>query len=413
MDGQLYLILFDMYFTTKNKRMGTNRARVLIVGAGPAGLGVAIALKKAGVDDMLIVDAREIGASFLNWPRQMSLLTPSFHSNSFGLTDLNSIDPETSPADFLRTQHPKGNHYAKYLRAVAEYHKLPVRTGVRVSALRKDEEQFIATTNKGEFYADIVVWASGQFFTPRDQAFPGAELALHSSKVHDWNDLEGDEFTVIGGYESGVDAALNLVELGKSVCLHSRGEPWSSDHPDPSRSLSPRTLDRLREVLQSPEKTKNLNLYKNSDIRRIEESKGWWILMDQDEIPSVSHTRPILANGFQSGLGLVESLFEQDENDLPVFTEEADESSITPGLFYSGPALVHRNSLFCFIYKFRARFGVIAHEIATRLGMPKVDEKLMSYLKAGFMNTDLDCCTDCECAIKPAEAAPEPKAFSS
>lgn len=385
---------------------------MLIVGAGPSGIGVATALKQAGVTDMQIIDAREIGASFLNWPRQMSLLTPSFHSNSFGLTDLNAIDPETSPADYLRTQHPKGDQYAKYLKAVATYHELPVRTGVRVSALEKEGDQFIATTNEGDFFADIVVWATGQFFSPRDQAFPGAELALHSSKVNDWKELEGDEFTVIGGYESGLDAALNLVDLGKTVSLHSRGEPWTSDDPDPSRSISPRTLDRLRDILQSPEKSKKLELFKNSDICSIEESQGWWTLLDQDEIPSVSYTRPILANGFHSGLGLVESLFRHDENNLPVFSEEADESTSTPGLFYTGPALVHRNSLFCFIYKFRARFGVVAREIANRLGKPEVDDKLMSYLKAGFMNTDLDCCTNCECAIEPSNSAPEPKAFS-
>ena len=383
------------------------------MGAGPAGLGVAAALKQAGVNDMLIIDAREIGASFLNWPSQMSLLTPSFHSNSFGLTDLNSIEPQTSPADFLRTQHPDGIQYAKYLKAVAKYHELKVRTGVSVSGLREEEEYFVATTNEGDFSADIVVWATGQFFTPREHAFPGAELALHSSKVKDWTECEGDEFTVIGGYESGVDAALNLVELGKSVGIHSRGEPWSSDHPDPSRSLSPRTFDRLRKILQSSDKTKSLELYKNSDIRRIEESEGWWTLFDQDDIPSVSQTRPILANGFHSGLGPIETLFEFDDNNLPIFTEEADESTITTGLFYSGPALVHRNSLFCFIYKFRARFGVVAREIANRLGKREVDEKLMPYLQAGFMNTDLDCCTECECAIKPTESAPQPSAFSS
>lgn len=401
-----------MYFATEHQPKESARTSVLIVGAGPSGIGVATALKQAGVTDMQIIDAREIGASFLNWPRQMSLLTPSFHSNSFGLTDLNAIDPETSPADYLRTQHPKGDQYAKYLKAVATYHELPVRTGVRVSALEKEGGQFIATTNQGDFFADIVVWATGQFFSPRDQAFPGAELALHSSKVNDWKELEGDEFTIIGGYESGLDAALNLVDLGKTVCLHSRGEPWTSDDPDPSRSISPRTLDRLRDILQSPEKSKKLELFKNSDICSIEESQGWWTLLDQDEIPSVSYTRPILANGFHSGLGLVESLFRHDENNLPVFSEEADESTSTPGLFYSGPALVHRNSLFCFIYKFRARFGVVAREIANRLGKPEVDDKLMSYLKAGFMNTDLDCCTNCECAIEPSNSAPEPKAFS-
>ena len=232
-----------MYFATNQKPKGTVRTEVLLVGAGPAGIGVATALKQAGVSDILVVDAREIGAAFLNWPRQMSLLTPSFHSNSFGLTDLNAIDPLTSPADFLRTQHPKGNQYAKYLQAVAKYHELPVNLGIQVSALTKEDEHFIATTNDGDIIANIVVWATGQFFSPRDRVFPGSDLALHSSKVSDWSELDGDEFTIIGGYESGVDAALNLVDLGKTVGLHSRGEPWSSDDPDPSRSLSPRTLD--------------------------------------------------------------------------------------------------------------------------------------------------------------------------
>ncbi|MED5280592.1 MAG: hypothetical protein VYA10_03840 [Verrucomicrobiota bacterium] len=74
--------------------------------------------------------------------------------------------------------------------------------------------------------------------------------------------------------------------------------------------------------------------------------------------------------------------------------------------------MVHRKSLFCFIYKFRARFGVVAREIASRLGKSEIDEKLSSYDKAGFINTDLDCCTNCECAIEPSDAAPEPKAFS-
>jgi hypothetical protein len=79
----------------------------------------------------------------------MSLLTPSFHSNSFGFTDLNSIEPETSPADFLHTQHPTGPQDAKYLQAVAEYHELPVQTGIQLTNLEKQGDQFFACTDEG------------------------------------------------------------------------------------------------------------------------------------------------------------------------------------------------------------------------------------------------------------------------
>ncbi|MEM9079344.1 MAG: NAD(P)/FAD-dependent oxidoreductase [Verrucomicrobiota bacterium] len=392
------------------------QTRVLIVGAGPAGLGISLALKKALVADQLVVDAREIGAAFRSWPKDMALLTPSFFSNAFGLTDLNSIDPDTSPADFLHTQHPKGPAYAKYLQALVTHFKLPVRTGIKITNVRKTSDGFVVDSSQGTIYADYVVWAAGQFFYPRDNDFPGSELALHSSKVEDWSKLEGDSFTVVGGYESGVDAALNLINNGKSVRLISRGEPWASDHPDPSRSLSPRTLDRLRDLLRSPEKAQKLEFMKDTVIKSIEAGEGFWTLRDHDDIPIATTTRPILANGFHSGLGVVSPLFEHNKHGNPIFTEAADESTITSGLFYSGPSLVHRNALFCFIYKFRARFGVVAAEIARRLGKSDIEENLASYAKAGFMNTDLDCCTSCECAVDSEDAStsdtPQPASFA-
>ena len=61
------------------------QTRVLIVGAGPAGLGISLALKQAGITDQIVVDAREVGAAFRSWPRGMSLLTPSFFQILLGL----------------------------------------------------------------------------------------------------------------------------------------------------------------------------------------------------------------------------------------------------------------------------------------------------------------------------------------
>jgi len=387
--------------------------RVLIVGAGPAGLGVSLALKKAGVTEQLVVDARDVGASFLNWPKGMSLLTPSFNSNSFGLVDLNAIDPDTSPADLFKTQHPTGKHYAGYLKALVKHYEIPVSTGVEVTKIEKKGERFIVQSTLGEITPEYVIWAGGQFFSPNDDDFTGADIAQHSSKVKDWDLLDGDEFTIVGGYESGVDAAINLVENGKNVRLVARGKPWGIDHPDPSFSLAPRTLDRLRAVLKDDEKAKLLELSGDTTIKSVEKGDGFWILKDQDGFPIVSKTRPILANGFKSGLGMVSSFFDTDENGLPIFSEDCDESTLTEGLFYTGPSLTHQNALFCFIYKYRARFGVVAAEVAERLGKDDVEEKLENYAKTGFMNYDLECCADCECALDSSDQSetPQPEDF--
>ncbi|MFL2437138.1 MAG: hypothetical protein ACJ0IZ_11505 [Verrucomicrobiales bacterium] len=47
-----------------------------------------------------------------------------------------------------------------------------------------------------------------------------------------------------------------------------------------------------------------------------------------------------------------------------------------------------------------------------RLDLPDVEKNLENYAKAGFMNTDLDCCTSCECAVESAAPdTPEPSDF--
>ncbi|MCG8600250.1 MAG: hypothetical protein MI807_08935, partial [Verrucomicrobiales bacterium] len=80
----------------------------------------------------------------------------------------------------------------------------------------------------------------------------------------------------------------------------------------------------------------------------------------------------------------------------------ADESPALPNLYYSGPLLQHRQSLFCYIYKFRARFGVIARTIADRLGV-EWEEPLQQWQERGFLIEDLSCCEDCTCAVENEE----------
>ncbi|WP_267459948.1 NAD(P)-binding domain-containing protein [Klebsiella pneumoniae] len=50
--------------------------------------------------------------------------------------------------------------------------------------------------------------------------FPGADICCHYGDVTSWKDFRKGEYIVIGGYESAVDAAVNLLEkwlIGKNV----------------------------------------------------------------------------------------------------------------------------------------------------------------------------------------------------
>ena len=95
-----------------------------------------------------------------------------------------------------------------------------------------------------------MVWAAGEFQYPRETpgAVVGAELCQHNSRVRSWAKLPGDDYVIIGGYESGCDAAVNLAKAGKQATVLASTASWNVQTPDPSTELAPYTNARLREV---------------------------------------------------------------------------------------------------------------------------------------------------------------------
>ncbi|OYT70157.1 MAG: monooxygenase, partial [Armatimonadetes bacterium CP1_7O] len=188
---------------------------VLIVGAGPSGLGVGVALQTLGIERFGIVERGQIAESFRRWPREMRMITPSFNAYAFGYPDLNAIAPRTSPAFSLRTEHPSGQEYAEYLSLFAQHYELPVCTGVEVQAVEPSPTGFWVHTSRGTTQASFLVWAGGEFQCPRTPDLPGAHWGIHTAQVRSWTQVLGNQFVIIGGYESGIDAAIHLSRLGK------------------------------------------------------------------------------------------------------------------------------------------------------------------------------------------------------
>lgn len=422
---------------------------VIVVGAGASGVGIGVALSHLDLD-VRILERDQIGASFRNWPAEMRFITPSFPSNSFGLTDLNAITPKTSPAVTLDREHPSGDEYADYLEAVADFHELTVETGIEVTGLQSRNETlatemkdrdasvpavdggtmieadsgtelsiesddvyeqsneggFVLETSEGVVHSEYVVWAAGQFGSPRTDVFPGVESCIHTSDIRSWADhvsaSSTDDFLIVGGYESGIDAAVALVEAGCRVRVLDRGEPWVTRGPDPSEVLSPYTLERLESVAD----TDRLLVEGGAvveEVRRDEDgcfevqaraADGYEL--DEGESPTYTvPTRPILATGFESTLGPAADHFSCEEGVIQL--TDRDESSKTPGLFLAGPDVTHNGVKFCFIYKFRARFPVIAETIGSRLGVEI--EPLDVYREQNMYLEDLSCCEPdmCDC----------------
>ncbi len=365
---------------------------VIVVGAGAAGVGLGVALRQAGIEDALILDRHRVGASFERWPREMRFITPSFPTNSIGMLDLNSVAIGTSPAYSLQVEHPTGSEYAAYLRGVVKHYQLAIKTRVDVRAITPEGDGFSLATNQGFLRARHVVWAAGEFQYPNVQPFPGAELCLHNAQVSAWESIVGKEVFIIGGYESGLDAAIHLARLGKRVTVLDRSQPapWRSADSDPSVSLSTFTVERLNE----PEVAKRVKLASGADVFEVRrKGRGYEIRCTSGDDFRTSRP-PILATGFR-GSTLIADLFECREDRYPLLNEQ-DESTTAPGLFLAGPMVRHQQHVFCFIYKFRQRFAVVAKAIADRLGLPA--EELEMYRQWGMYLDDLSCCgEECVC----------------
>ncbi len=364
---------------------------VIVVGAGPSGIGVAALLQQMNCTSYLILEKEEVGASFLRWPKEMRFITPSFPAQGFGQTDLNAVVPKSSPAYTLDMEHPTGEAYAEYLDVVADHFTLPIEKGVKVNQIHKKDDTFSIDTTQGSYQSHYVIWAAGQYQYPDLKPFPGAELGVHNSLIPSWQELEGDDFIIIGGYESGMDAAFHLGRLGKRTTVIAKTNTWELDNSDPSIALSTYTYGRIRHLFDSD----LLRVVGNTAVTRIEAvSSGYDVYTSSGKVYFTTE-RPILATGFSGSTTTIENLVTRGKHD-EVLVNDTDEAVATTGLFLAGPELRHDDHIFCYIYKFRQRFAVIAETIGYQLNLDL--SILEEYKRENFYLKDLSMCGErCQC----------------
>lgn len=364
---------------------------VLIIGAGAAGVGVGVALKHAGIESFRILDRHRVGASFERWPAETRFITPSFPTNSIGMLDLNSIAIGVSPAFSLEVEHPTGQEYASHLRGVAEFFELPVQDATDVCRVAKVGDGFCVDTASETLRAKHVIWAAGEFQYPRLNGFAGSEYCIHTASVDSYENLQGDDFIVIGGYESGIDAAYHLAFYDKRARLFDKACPWDDESSDPSVSLSPYSLERMREDWFAEQ----VELFPHTPIASVARVGSHFEVTAVDGRCFKTSPPPLLAGGFDGGHRMVADLFARRDDGYPLLSAN-DESTIVPGIYLCGPAVRHDNHIFCFIYKYRQRFAVVAKAVATSLELPA--EELETYRKWGMYLDDLSCCgEECVC----------------
>lgn len=191
---------------------------VLVIGAGQAGLGAAYQLTRQPGLYVLVVDRAPVGQSWLDRWDSLVLFTPRRFSGLSGLA--------FTPGP---TRCPTRVEMAQYLQRYAEHFDLPVRTGIDVQRLHRQDSTVVAETSAGTVRAEHVVLATGPFHRRHvPPAAAGLDPGVHQLHSYDYRspaDVPAGDVLVVGGGNSAAQLAVELAATHR-VTVAAPRSPW-------------------------------------------------------------------------------------------------------------------------------------------------------------------------------------------
>ncbi len=213
---------------------------VLVIGAGPSGIGAAIKLAEHGFDFAILEKGMSVGGTWRDntYPGCACDVPSALYSYSF------EPNPEWTRA-FAGQREIRA-----YLENVAKKYDVPrhVRFGVEVLRAAFREGLWHVETNQGTYTANVVISASGPWNQPKIPAIPGLETfageVFHSARWNHTHDLTGKRVAVVGSGASAVQFVPEIAKKVERLHLFQRTAQWVLPKPDHYVPASERWLMR-------------------------------------------------------------------------------------------------------------------------------------------------------------------------
>jgi cation diffusion facilitator CzcD-associated flavoprotein CzcO len=193
--------------------------RVVVVGAGPAGLASAAALGRRGVAVTVLERAEAIASSWRGRYDRLRLNSSRPFSKLPG-----GRYPRGTPV------FPSRDEVVSYLEGYARRNRIDVRLGTRLERIDRNGDGWLLRTSTGDLPADHVIVAAGYEHTGFIPDWPGRDRfgkrLIHSGEYRNAHPFRGADVLVVGPGCSGMEIAYDLAENGaRRVRLSVRTPP--------------------------------------------------------------------------------------------------------------------------------------------------------------------------------------------
>lgn len=183
----------------------------IVIGAGPAGLACAQAMRAAGLEAVVLEKASHVGAVWRRHYDRLRLHTDRNHSGLPGMAM-----PRAYPT------YPSRAEVVAYLESYAAQFDIRPVFNTEVERVARDGEQWRAEAGT-IWSAPITVIATGIANSPYRPTWPGADAfrgdVSHSSEYRNPRPYSNKRALVVGFGNSGAEIALDLADAGVDVTL--------------------------------------------------------------------------------------------------------------------------------------------------------------------------------------------------
>jgi thioredoxin reductase (NADPH) len=310
---------------------------VAIIGAGPIGVELAVALKRARVS-YVHLEAKQVGATMQWWPPATRWFSSNERIAIAGVPLLTVDQGKATREDYLR-----------YLRAVVTEFDLAIQTYEPVVAIERRGEGFeirtrpMTAAGESVYRARRIVLATGGTERPRKLGVEGEELPFVSHYMEDPHRYFRKRVLVVGGRNSAVEAALRIHGVGAEVVMSYRGSEFNA------KSIKYWLYPEIMGLIRSG----RIRMHFNTTVRRIMPGEVE-LARCEAETPlfatregafKVAADFVLLMVGYVADMSLAKmsGVALMGEEQRPVFDERTMETNV-PGVYVAGTVVAGTQS---------------------------------------------------------------------